>query len=745
MVQSRIDKAITYPDIKTIDRDDFGHDAVQFEIELMPDIEAMIALGKVRYTYVDDDILYIPVYLVYKGSVISQIGIYEFPAANYVNLFDADGDFDITKLKNPIPLFYSFVTEAYLKTTLKTPEKESSPEGEDTPDGDGDDDDDGEEESGDDDDDDDGEEGDDLSFKDTLLKGDEWSSPNKPTLLEQIKMEEDVGTTPGSKTQSSLMDDDMEERKKYVKKHGHNWIQTYMKNTHYGIIDNEGAGHCLFAVIRDAYIGIPKEVTVAQLRQIVSNHATERTFKDFREQYDMYANVIQENPVEMEKNTKQLKAVRAVFKKEKARDRRVDLVKEAKTLLKKREEIKQDKDNARVLIRDFRFMKNITSLKKFKKVIKTCNFWANTWTIALLEKILNIKLIILSRANYRAEDIDNVLQCGNAIDEEIVAKGTFKPKYYIIFEFRMQPVGHYTLVTYKGRRIFRFKEIPFGIKQLIVDKCMESDEGIYHLIPKFKQLKEQLYPPEEEEEKEEDDEEDDDEDDDEDNEGDAEEKEEEGVTTPKTDSGAEDMGMPEEEPFDEGFAERKDVGFDKNTVFQFYSKSANAYPGMGSGEKIRTKNKLNYATLNAIPNWRKTLSNFSTDEFDLDGHRWKSVEHFYQGSKFKKGNPEFYETFSLDSGSALSKNPSLAKTAGGKTGKSKGTVLRPATIKIDEDFFTDGRNERVMYRAQMAKYKQNETAKKVLLNTRDAKLQHFVRASKPIVFYDTMKIREILK
>ena len=99
MVQSHIKKTINYPDIKTIDPDDFGHDAVQFEIELMPGIEAMIALGKVRYTYVEDDVLYIPVYLVYNSSVISQIGVYEFLASNYVNLFDADGDFDITKLK----------------------------------------------------------------------------------------------------------------------------------------------------------------------------------------------------------------------------------------------------------------------------------------------------------------------------------------------------------------------------------------------------------------------------------------------------------------------------------------------------------------------------------------------------------------------------------------------------------------------------------------------------------------------
>ena len=147
-----------------------------------------------------------------------------------------------------------------------------------------------------------------------------WSSPNKPTLLEQMKMDEDVSTTPGSKTRRHLL-------WMMICKNGKNTLKnrvdiigfkTYMKNTHYGIIDNEGAGHCLFAVIRDAYIGIPKEVTVSQLRQIVSDHATERTFQDFREQYDMYANVIKENPVEMGKNTKQLKAVRAVFKKEKS-------------------------------------------------------------------------------------------------------------------------------------------------------------------------------------------------------------------------------------------------------------------------------------------------------------------------------------------------------------------------------------------------------------------------------------------
>ena len=42
------------------------------------------------------------------------------------------------------------------------------------------------------------------------------------------------------------------------------------------------------------------------------------------------------------------------------------------------------------------------------------------------------------------------------------------------------------------------------------------------------------------------------------------------------------------------------------------------------------------------------------------------------------------------------------------------------------------------------KYSQNQDAKKTLLATKNAKLQHFVRGNEPIVFYDTMKIREVL-
>jgi len=726
MVQSHIDKTIQYPDIKTIEPDDIGYDAVQFQIELMPDMEAMIALGKVRYTFVDKGVLYLPVYLIHKGSISDQIGVYEFLGKNYVNLFDSDGDFDITRLENPIPLFYPFVTPNYLQKQLNIPdESDEEDAGVETPRGETKQ---GSPKKGE------SKQGSPPKGAEegTTVETGQWSSPNKPTLLEQIRETEDDSPTVEEKQKNvELMNEDMAGRQKYIKKTGHNWLQIYMKNSHYHIINNEGGGDCLFAVIRDAFLGIPKEITVSQLRSILSDQATEKIFQIFREQFDMYAKVIHEGSIKKTHNLTDLKVAQAEFNREKGRTEKRAIVERANRLLQERAEIKQNVTYARELIQDFTFMKKITSLTKFKEKIKTCSFWANTWTLSILEKILQIKLIIMHRGNYRAEDLDNVLQCGNAIDDEIIQKGFFKPRYYILLEFRIDPVGHYTLITYNGRRIFRFHELPFGIKQLIVSKCMEQDQGIYNMIPKFKQLKNQLHPKEESDESGA-------------KEGKPDDNKPVGDPPPATDSGAEDIGEPKEESFDEGFEKRKQVDFDKDTIFQFYSKSAEASPGKGSGEKIKKGEQLKYAALGAIKGWRKQLSNFSNDPFQLDGHRWFSVEHFYHASKFKQGHPDFYRTFSLDSKSDLSRDPILAKIAGGKTGKSKKRVLRPSSIQIDADFFTSGRNERAMYRAQMAKYSQNEKARKVLLHTGRATLQHFVRGRKPIVFYDTMKIREIL-
>ena len=201
--------------------------------------------------------------------------------------------------------------------------------------------------------------------------------------------------------------------------------------------------------------------------------------------------------------------------------------------------------------------------------------------------------------------------------------------------------------------------------------------------------------------------------------------------------------------------------FDDNIELMFYSKSADKKPGKGNGEKIPEDKLLEFSELAKIKNWRRILSNFYTKPkedgrvtplFELDGLKWASVEHNYHGNKFRKNNPDFYRLFSIDSGSQIMDDPKKALGAGGKTGKIAGKNFRPKDIVIDEDFFDGKNNEKTLERAQQAKYEQDELSRQVLLATKNAKLLHYISSRKPkdqrpppVVFYDTMRIRNRLK
>jgi predicted NAD-dependent protein-ADP-ribosyltransferase YbiA (DUF1768 family) len=183
--------------------------------------------------------------------------------------------------------------------------------------------------------------------------------------------------------------------------------------------------------------------------------------------------------------------------------------------------------------------------------------------------------------------------------------------------------------------------------------------------------------------------------------------------------------------------------YNPDIVFTFYSKSADKYPGKGSGEMPGDSSlSPEYDDLSKIRDWRKKLSNFWISPFELDGKMWNSVEHYYQGSKFKQTNPEFYRLFSMDSGSELSLIPAMAKSAGGKTGKVGGKQFRPKSVVMDADFFTSGRSTVEMNAAQNKKFTTIPEMRDVLLKTRDAKLMHIVgRSSDKVFFANLVDIR----
>ncbi len=86
----------------------------------------------------------------------------------------------------------------------------------------------------------------------------------------------------------------------------------------------------------------------------------------------------------------------------------------------------------------------------------------------------------------------------------------------------------------------------------------------------------------------------------------------------------------------------------------------------------------------------------------------------------------------------------MVNGAGGKTGKFKGKSIRPKEAVVDADFFK-GRDLQEMEAAMYAKFSQNEALKTLLEETKDSKLQHFVRGGPVVVFDDLMRVRRRLR
>jgi predicted NAD-dependent protein-ADP-ribosyltransferase YbiA (DUF1768 family) len=669
MVLSKLDSDVSYPELKTVDSGDLKMEANLYQLEIKG-IDVIIAVGNSKNTYEDKNILYFPIYLVKHNNKVIQIGVYEIKSSDYLSFLDQYNNLNIENMEEP--LIYSFVTKEFLNKMRLKPEvplhKLDKEEGE-------------------------------ISESDADEEREEEEEkivldydipPEREDIFVKIK---GVPVPPLLQEETSKQSKDIKE--KYHESPKDTWIDKFMKNKNFSIQDNEGGGDCLFATIRDSFSSVAQQTSVNKLRKKLSEEATQEIFDNYKEQYDMYNSSIARDT----DTIKRLEQDYLLYKQKLAtiidRNELKALVAEAKGVKAEHDRLVQEKKVTATMLKEYKFMKGIENLDQFKRAVRHCEFWADTWAISTLERILNIKIIVLSSESYKANDVKNVLQCGQLNDKILEQRGRFTPEFYIMVDYTG---NHYKLVGYKKKLIFKFSEIPYDIKKMIYERCLEKNAGPFAIIPDFQKFK------------------------------------------------ASQQKTVIKEAYYEDLSESKLRGlYNDDIVLQFYSKSLDKpLPGKGSGEKIPNERLREYSTLATIPQWRKKLSNFWIQPFSLDNHRWSSVEHYYQGSKFKKTHPDFYLSFSLDSGTDLSKDPGMAKSAGGKSGKFKGERLRPIEVSVDSDFFGK-REKKEIYAAQYAKFTQNEDLKALLLATGDAKLTHFVRGSEPVVFDELMLIRDKIR
>jgi len=667
MVNSILNSKINYPEIKKMDPEDKSFDASMYEIEVLG-IDIVIALGQAKYAFINDNIVYYPIYLVKGDRVSKQIGVYEILADQLPNIIDEDGDVDLGRINDP--LIYSFVNVEMLNRAknINVAEKQKQKEEEDI------------------------EVDKDMNKDEPLSDTDEPPSDKDEQPSDKDEDDGDFHDLPlpeQSENQIAI------EKDNYKKEKGQPWVQEFFKSNEYNLIDNEGGGECLFAVIRDALKSVDKEVTVLELRRKLANELTPEIYDHYKEMYKMFIESIQTGEIEMKELNKLNNELRDRLRNSKDSQEQQTIIMNAKEVATKYKILKSEINVTRELLKEFKFMKKVHSLDDLKKIVKTCEFWGDMWAISTLERILNIKLVVFSSEAWKEGDSNNVLQCGHLNDAVLKEDGTFEPEYYVLLDYTGD---HYKLITYKRHKIFIFKQIPYAIKLDVTKNCLQGTSGPYSIIPQFKQFNEEL-----------------------------------GVDEPI------ELNV-------DVIKESENSLYDNSVVFQFYKKSNNKpLPGKGNGEKIPLERVKEFSQLSEISEWRRKLDNDYVAPFELDGHKWKTVEHYYQANKFKNTNKEFYILFSLDSGSKISGDVEMAKSAGSKNGRHNKDLLRSKDIKIDPDFY-GGTEQTLLENAIYAKFNQDKTdLKRTLLLTKKAKLQHYKHAAEAELANALMLVRSRLK
>lgn len=694
MVASRIVPQIVYRESKTIDPEDNGMESNVYQLNVLGASVAVL-LGKPKYLFADKGTIYVPIYVISGNEIRAQMGVFELESMKIVSLYK-EGEIDVSRLTEP--LLYTFVTPAFLAQTESDPSQYAAARHVA-----------------------------DAAMTDLALK----TLSNVMEEVKEIEKDEDdlfrlqLPTEQISAEKQSanemihegiftvdrkapalplLAEESAEDAKRYkdeyVQSTRNTWIENYMKNNQYRILENEGNGDCLFACIRDAYKHLGKYTTVDKLRAILADEMTDDVFMEQRNLFLQFESEIKETKQEMGTIRKTIRELRTrVDKNTDNSENNKRLLGEATELAAQHKKLEKHVTETQANQTAYTgYMKDIDSLDKMRAYVRTSSYWADTWSISTLERVLNVKLILMSEEAYVDKALDSVLNCGE-INRELQERKQFHPDHFILVTLNHQ---HYRLVTYKAKPILTFSEVPFDVKMLILNKCLEKMAGPYSIIQDFRNFKSKF-----------------------------------GIDP--------DEGKP---PNYENEVGEGDL-YESDVALIFYeSASSTAKPGKADGEKIPKAKVTTFESLAKIRDWRKQLADEWIDTpLQIDRHRWASVQHYLEGAKYKKGYPDIYLQFSLDSESELSKDVKKAKAHKGLLAVAEAIDKKtkaPKAPKVDLDYHL-GRDMEERELALRAKFANNATMRAVLKETHMALLlKKEKRGTPPVPDTLLMKIRKEL-
>jgi predicted NAD-dependent protein-ADP-ribosyltransferase YbiA (DUF1768 family) len=678
MITSNIDSKVEYAITNNIDKSDLNHEAFVYNAKIY-NKHIKFVLGTPRFDFLSNNIMYFNIYLANNGSVISKIGIYETTNTDYASLLDANGDVDLNKMSEPI--IFSFAKPLIMnnyelidkfETMSNASDFNSTDDGSNVSDV--------ESISGDDDDYDDDDD-DDTSKKPQKLVS---ASYDLMEVNSQTKEESDY------------------EMSKYEEDPSHKWINKYLRSNKYEILDNEGGGDCFFAVLRDALRSVKIETSVKSIREKLASEVDEEILATYKEFFGLFYNNMKSIQTQLKEHKKKHYTLKKMITATPDGPDKIKMISDAKSNFDNMSSLSDQNKELEELTREFEFMKDVETIEDLKKVIMEVGgkYWADNWAVVTLERLYKVKFIVLSQDHFLNGEKELVLQCSEA-DKKLQAQGIFEPSYYIMTDY-IKGV-HYKLITYDKnikRGALTFNELPYRIKELVLEKCMERGAGLYVLIPDFK--------------------------------------------TFANTNGVQTSTISKTSNYDSLVNTKtpKSQDYSDSIIIQIYSKSKHEKVGEGSGESIKpelktSKNVLELNNKKKYPDWRRKIDNdYLVPNLVIDGNNWASVKHYMLGSRFKE---------LVDLHSKFMKNGDVGTNSEDALKLYNSNIVKKSVKNVilnDEEFKKI--ESSLLEKALYSKFTQNDELREILLLTGDALINVFKQTKGTSPALELMKVRKLI-
>lgn len=346
-------------------------------------------------------------------------------------------------------------------------------------------------------------------------------------------------------------------------------------------------------------LNMTEEKTNEYLYGILSEHITLSMFDILKTMYHSIQEKLDSNKEQHKLTKSQLSSSKKEFKQLQQKDDTFQtLVEELKTLKQKSQHHLTKHKYLQNLLSDKDHMRYIDTIEDYKQFIKSGDYVCEPWTLEILERLMNVKIILLSR------EMPQWLVCSrqSPFPHNL---SLFNPKYYILLEFMD---NDYRIVEFNGVKLFAFETLPLKIKDLVMYRCLEKNESVYANIPlfvKYKQFK---------------------------------------LTAEQHKSLQDDT---------------IDLEPDKNRLLIGEDLKNFATPGSFPSERMDFDNIVD-SDLIRDKHWREKLAdNYSKPDgrFSLGDKEWASVNHYVTAQPLKQMDPARYLKMSLTSGSTLAKKP----------------------------------------------------------------------------------------